>query len=119
MTRKRSGTEVFRISGAREGLTADIRGRQRRYIISMAIRTVCVLLAVVLWHVQTVVAAIALVLGCVLPYVAVVIANGGRTDAPSDPPAFVPAPTRHMLEPGAPSGPGHDVGRSDESYPGA
>jgi Flp pilus assembly protein TadB len=117
VTRKRSDTEVFRISGARAGLTADIRGRQRRYVISMAIRTVCVLLAVVLWHVQTVVAAIALVLGCVLPYVAVVIANAGRTDAPSAPPAFVPAPTRHMLEPGAPRGPGHDVDRADESYP--
>ncbi len=98
--RKRGGPEVFRISGAREGLTADIKGRQRRYVISMSVRTVCVLLAVALWHVQTVVAAVALVLGCVLPYVAVVIANAGRSDSPSPPPAFVPGPTRHMLEPG-------------------
>ena len=78
MARKRGGPEVFRITGAGPGLSDDIRKRQRRYAISMSIRTVSFLLAVLLWHVQTVLAVIALVLGGVLPYVAVVIANAGR-----------------------------------------
>ena len=34
------------------GLTEDVRGRQRRYVISMSIRTVSVILAVVLWNVE-------------------------------------------------------------------
>ena len=44
--------QVFRITGARSSLSEDVRGRQRRYVISMLVRTVCVLLAVVLWDVQ-------------------------------------------------------------------
>ncbi|WP_308217330.1 DUF3099 domain-containing protein [Streptantibioticus silvisoli] len=121
LKRKRAGDgEVFQISGAREGLSDDIRGRQRRYAISMAVRTVCVLLAVVLWHVQTVIAAICLVGGLVLPYVAVVVANAGRSNDTSLPPAFVPGPTRNVLEPGADPhavGDPHSVGdpgRDDE-----
>jgi hypothetical protein len=73
--RKHSDPEVFRISGARTGLTEDIRGRQRRYIISMAIRTVSVILTVVLWNVERPLAWAMLVVGALLPYVAVVFAN--------------------------------------------
>ena len=61
--RKQSGGQVFRITGARQGLTEDVRGRQRRYVISMAVRTVAVILAVVLWNVERHVAIVALVLG--------------------------------------------------------
>ncbi|MBY8887497.1 DUF3099 domain-containing protein [Streptomyces sp. PTM05] len=99
---KRSAPDVFPISGARVGLTADVRGRQRRYVISMSIRTVCVLLAILLWHVAVVFAAIALVLGAALPYIAVVIANAGRENGSPLPPAMVPAPTRRLLEAGEP-----------------
>ncbi|HWU09142.1 MAG TPA: DUF3099 domain-containing protein, partial [Streptomyces sp.] len=75
MMRKQSGTEVFRITGARQGLADDVRGRQRRYIISMSVRTVSVVLAATLWNVERHVAVVALALGVLLPYVAVVIAN--------------------------------------------
>ncbi len=95
--RKHSGQEVFRITGARAGLTEDVKGRQRRYVISMSIRTVCFVLAIALWHVQTVLAAIALVLGGILPYIAVVIANAGRENSSAAPPAFIPGPTRPEL----------------------
>ena len=67
--------QVYRITSAQTGLTSDQADRTRRYLISMAIRTVCFLGAVVTdgwlrW---------VLVLGAVvLPYLAVVIANGGR-----------------------------------------
>jgi hypothetical protein len=100
--RKQHGSnhvQVFRITGARAGLEEDVRGRQRRYVISMSIRTVAVLLAVVLWNVERYVAIAALVLGMVLPYIAVVVANAGRENAPKLPSTFVTMPTRPMIAP--------------------
>jgi len=98
--RKHSNVQVFRITGARQGLDEDVRGRQRRYVISMSIRTVSVILAATLWNVERHVALVALVLGLLLPYIAVVIANGGRENAPSLPSTFVDAtPTRPMIAP--------------------
>ncbi|MFJ8713006.1 DUF3099 domain-containing protein [Streptomyces violaceus] len=91
--------QVFRITGARTGLQEDVRGRQRRYVISMTVRTISVILAATLWNVERHVAIVALVLGLVLPYVAVVIANAGRENAPSLPSTFVAAPTRPMIAP--------------------
>ena len=73
--RSRSSEDVFQITGAPRALTDDVRDRQRRYLISMSIRTVCFVLAIVVsgwmrW---------ALLVGAlVLPYIAVVIANAGR-----------------------------------------
>jgi hypothetical protein len=93
--------QVFRITGARQGLEADVRGRQRRYVVSMSIRTVSVILAATLWNVERLVAVIALVLGAVLPYIAVVIANAGRENAPSLPSTFVNVPVRPMITPPA------------------
>ncbi len=91
--------QVFRITGARAGLQDDVRARQRRYVISMSVRTVSVILAASLWNVERHVAIVALVLGAVLPYIAVVIANAGRENAPSLPSTFVMAPTRPMISP--------------------
>ncbi|MGX1129628.1 hypothetical protein RKD49_001818 [Streptomyces glaucescens] len=96
--------QVFRITGARQGLQDDVRGRQRRYVISMSVRTVSVILAAVLWNVERHVAIVALVLGAVLPYIAVVIANAGRENAPSLPSTFVSVPPRTMIAPPAESG---------------
>jgi hypothetical protein len=97
--RKQGGAEVFRITGARAGLTEDVRGRQRRYVISMSIRTVSVILTVVLWNVERPLAWVMLVLGALLPYVAVVYANAGRENGPERPVAAVPPPVRPALEP--------------------
>ncbi|MFP1623640.1 DUF3099 domain-containing protein [Streptomyces sp. 5K101] len=110
--RRRGGTEVFRITGARQGLADDVRGRQRRYVISMSVRTVAVILAAVLWNVERHVAVVALVLGVLLPYISVVIANAGRESAPSLPSTFVPPPQRPMIEP-APE----DSARAGGSFP--
>ncbi|MCX4999082.1 DUF3099 domain-containing protein [Streptomyces longwoodensis] len=87
-----TGVQVFRITGARQGLQEDVRGRQRRYVISMTVRTLAVILAASLWNVERHVALVALVLGAVLPYIAVVIANAGRENAPGMPTTFVPTP---------------------------
>ncbi|KUN18950.1 hypothetical protein AQJ23_36980 [Streptomyces antibioticus] len=93
------GAQVFRITGARTGLQEDVRGRQRRYVISMAVRTLSVILAATLWNVERHVAIVALVLGALLPYIAVVIANAGRENAPGLPSTFVAAPVRPMIAP--------------------
>lgn len=103
--------QVFRITGARQGLQEDVRGRQRRYVISMTVRTVAVILAATLWNVERHVAFVALVLGAVLPYIAVVIANAGRENAPGLPSTFVTAHVRPMIAP-----PGAD-GSGTESVP--
>jgi hypothetical protein len=99
--RKRSSPEVFRITGARQSLADDVRGRQRRYVISMSIRTVSVVLAAVLWDIERHVAIVALVLGGVLPYIAVVIANAGRENPPPLPSAFLSTPGRPALGSGS------------------
>lgn len=95
--RKQHGAEVFQITGARRSLADDVRGRQRRYVISMLIRTASVLLTVVLWNVQRPLAIVTLVVGALLPYVAVVVANAGRENATSMPSASVHTPTQPAL----------------------
>ncbi len=78
--------ESISITGAQVSLTEDQRARTRRYLISMAIRTVCFLGAILAsgWLRWT------LVVGAVvLPYVAVVMANAGRKRAPAAPPAII------------------------------
>ncbi|KNB53050.1 DUF3099 domain-containing protein [Streptomyces caatingaensis] len=112
--RKRGQTETFRITGARQGLKEDVRGRERRYVISMGVRTLAVILTVVLWNVERYVALGTLVLGMLLPYVAVVIANAGRENVPSLPKTFIPGPTRPALTPGPP-GPGGTANSAGES----
>ncbi|MFJ9925500.1 MULTISPECIES: DUF3099 domain-containing protein [Streptomyces] len=91
------GGQVFRITGARTGLAEDVRGRQRRYVISMSIRTVSVILAATLWNVERPLAIVALVAGAILPYIAVVVANAGRERPPGLPSTFVTAPLRPMI----------------------
>ena len=83
MRRKRDDT--VRITSATRSQSEDISGRQRRYLISMGIRTVCFVGAVVAamlgapwWLVFL------LVVGAVfLPYISVIFANGGREPQPS------------------------------------
>jgi len=67
--------EVFDITSAPKALSADQASRQKRYFISMMIRTACFILTVILpspyrW--------VALLGAVALPYFAVVIANAGR-----------------------------------------
>lgn len=78
---KNTAANVYDITAAPASLTRDQAGRQRRYFISMMIRTACFLLTVILpspyrWF--------ALLGAVTLPYIAVVIANAGRESfAPS------------------------------------
>ncbi|MER5471267.1 DUF3099 domain-containing protein [Streptomyces sp. NPDC002935] len=119
MIRKHSDVQVFRITGARQSLDDDVRGRQRRYVISMSVRTVSVILAATLWNVERHVAIVALVLGLVLPYIAVVIANAGRENTPSLPSTFVNAPSRPMITPPRTDDSGESVPQDATADPGA
>jgi hypothetical protein len=83
--------EVYSISGARTSLHDDMGPRMRRYLISMSIRTVCFLGAVLTeGPLRWVLVAFAVF----LPYVAVVAANSGRPPAP-------PAPEEYHVPLGA------------------
>ena len=69
---------VYSVTSARSGQRDDIGGRERRYIIAMAVRTACFVGAVIAW--QTVGAwlgAILFVGALVLPYTSVILANAG------------------------------------------
>jgi Flp pilus assembly protein TadB len=73
--RRSTREPVYQITGARRGVSDDVDARTRRYLISMGVRTVCFVLAVVTggwlrW--------VFIVLALVLPYLSVVFANGGR-----------------------------------------
>jgi Protein of unknown function (DUF3099) len=63
-------------------MSADIRYRQRRYLIMMGIRMVCFVIAVIVWlNHGGWLAAIPAAAAIALPYFAVVFANGGREPA--------------------------------------
>jgi len=84
-SRRDPRNEVHSISGVTAGLTADQSGRQRRYFISMMVRTACFILAVVLHNPYRWIAIAGAVL---LPYIAVVIANAGRETIPRESATF-------------------------------
>lgn len=94
----RHNDDSLRITSASRPQSEDISGRQRRYLISMGIRTVCVVLAVVSighWFVWVFAAG-----AVFLPYVAVVAANAGVSADPGDN-EHQYRPDVPMLEPGA------------------
>jgi type III secretory pathway component EscV len=67
--------EVYTITQTNRALSNEQSGRTKRYLISMGIRTACVLAAIVVpgWPKWVFIAG-----AVVLPYLAVVIANAGR-----------------------------------------
>jgi hypothetical protein len=80
--RKAPEAPAYRITTARKSVADDQAGRVRGYVISMTIRIICFLLAVV----TTGVVRWAFVAGAlIIPYVAGVFANGGREPI-EDPP---------------------------------
>jgi hypothetical protein len=88
--------DPIRITTATRSHSDDISARQRRYVISMTIRTVCFLLAVVSmghWFMW-----VFLVASFVLPYVAVVMANAGAAADPGDPELVRPDLDRPAIE---------------------
>ena len=68
-------TNIYTITQTNRALSNEQAGRTKRYLIAMAIRTACVLAAIVVpgWPKWFFIAG-----AVVLPYLAVVIANAGR-----------------------------------------
>lgn len=67
--------EVFSISAVETGLTQDQSGRERRYLISMGLRTACFVGGILA---EGALRWILIIGAVVLPYFAVVVANAGR-----------------------------------------
>lgn len=90
MSPARRTHDAVSITGARRSLSEDVSARTRRYLLIMLVRTAAFVLAVVLtggwlrW--------VCIVLAVVLPYIAVVIANGGRENAVASPTPYTPNP---------------------------
>ncbi len=108
------------VTEARPSMSDDIAYRQRRYLIMMGIRAVCFVGAVLLFvnHAGWL-TAIPLVAAIVIPYFAVVFANGGREPSasrgfrpyePNLPERFTPPPQPGPGDPGPAGGPGTDHG---------
>jgi hypothetical protein len=87
--RGRRHGDAVRITTAARPRSEDIRGRERRYIVSMGIRSVCFLVAVLTaghWYMWAFLGA-----AFVLPTIAVVVANAGAAPDPMPAPeAFDP-----------------------------
>ena len=95
---------AYRITTARKSVPDDQAIRVRGYVVSMSIRIVCFLLAcLAFFALHWTVVAWALVLGAtVIPYLAVVFANGGRepNEDPPDTLGTFNEETRRGLPPG-------------------
>jgi len=84
--------QVFNITSASTSQSEEIAGRQRRYAISMGIRTACFLAAVVLWEPVRWAAWVFIVGAILLPYTSVVLANAGVHRKGPGPEPFDPEP---------------------------
>ncbi len=93
--REQDPSDVYRITSAAGSHTADMQQRAGRYLVSMVIRTLCVVLVIVVPGPLRWVFAVGAI---VLPYVAVIIANsaGERRERPLPP----PPPAAHRSLPG-------------------
>ena len=95
--------EVVRISSAPHRHSDDLDARISRYLMSMLIRTVCVVLVVVVdspWRWVFAAGAIG------LPYIAVVMANASGTRRDRDVPVPTPLPRPALPATAAPPPPG-------------
>lgn len=73
---------MYTVTDARRPMSEDIGYRERRYLLTMGIRALCfvagIIFAVTLHGSWRWLAVVALLGAVVLPYIAVIFANGGR-----------------------------------------
>ena len=73
------GQQVHLVTQARRPMSEDIRYRQHRYLIMMGIRVICFAIAIILYVIHLRWLILVPAVGAILiPYIAVVFANGGR-----------------------------------------
>lgn len=108
--REHTEPEVHRITGAQRPHSDDLGERMGRYLFSMLVRTLCIILVLVIHHPVRWVFAVGAV---ILPYIAVVMANAGRGRRDSGPAPVAPASrTRLTATPSRPV-PGGPDGQDD------
>ena len=106
----RPSEQVFAVTGLPTSLQDDQDDRMRRYLVSMGIRTVCFVLAVVALAVLhwMLIGWTLVIAAAILPYVAVVMANATRSRTST---TLAPVPTNNLTTPQPPAG------RYDEDPP--
>jgi Protein of unknown function (DUF3099) len=79
MRGKRRGDDVYVVTNAGRSRRQEIDDRQRKYLIKMAIRTLCFIGAIVAYvlHVPTIFVLALIIAALVLPWASVVVANAG------------------------------------------
>ena len=96
----RKDPAAIRITSATRSHSDELGARQRRYVISMSVRTVCFVITVLTighWYMW-----VFLIASFVLPYVAVVMANAGSSADPGGPDPFRADPEHTEIEPPRP-----------------
>ncbi len=93
IARRPAEAPAIRITTARKSVADDQATRVRGYVISMTIRIICFLLAVVTtgWLRWVFVAG-----ALIIPYIAVVFANGGREPIEDAPDSLRPGADREL-----------------------
>lgn len=100
--RKRRGEDVYVVTNAGRSRRQEIDDRQKKYLMKMGIRTLCLIGAIVLYalHVPFIFILALIIASTVLPWMSVVVANAGpapeRRRAPE---VYTPDPAR-ALRPG-------------------
>lgn len=100
--------EVYGITTARTGQHDDMSKRARRYMVSMLIRLVCLVLAFVFfgtWEAWLFAGG-----AVVLPYVAVLMANAGRERPAAPPTSMMTGAASDASRGGAPVRPARSIG---------
>lgn len=77
MQGRREPPHVHQVTDAEPSLSDDIRRREKRYLIQMGIRTLCLILAVAV-PAPPIIRGLLIAGAIFLPYIAVIGANGGR-----------------------------------------
>jgi hypothetical protein len=106
------------VTEARPGKSADISYRERRYLIMMGIRTVCFITALLMFvnHLGWL-TAIPLVGAVVIPYFAVIFANGGREPYSRGFRQYQPnLPERYVPPPGSAPPNGDQAGQGRDTH---
>ncbi len=86
--------QVFLVTSARQAHSEEMSGRAQRYLISMGIRTVCLIMAI--FFVTGLLRWVFVGLAVLLPYVAVILANAGPA-SDDEQPEFITAQQPELI----------------------
>jgi hypothetical protein len=99
----RGKSEPVRITSAPRAHSDDLWSREKRYMLTMGIRTACFLIAVGTFMADAPawIPWVFIISSLILPYIAVVMANAGVSPDPGGPDPFDPATDAKALDEGS------------------